>query len=345
MVQIAEEEPNRMWSVPRIFVEAYVQVVHDFPGLYGVWIADHDVVRLLQARYDFAGAGKASLKVQNVNKYFAEIGPLRLGSAFAKYPELNVLGYYQIFRNIKPEGPKAAFYYACSKNDVNVVPVLDRAEPVIGFELDKMVLNSDICCSSLLKTMERSTSDDVARQLMLIGQGVVKKRAPRPRRAENDEGPRVRQKRGPKPKPKPPPAPKQCRGWSAPKYNPLIRHSLIACLGALPSESEVLIPEIFPLMGPKDFYVVYSQQSEPTFCIYCIEHDPANCELDSRSYKHCAACLRASGRLRTFMYLKGKNEKQHQTGHNEDVHESTDYRVGYGDHYRDAEASLDYGVI
>lgn len=343
MVKLAVE-PNRTWSVPRIVVEAYAQLVQDYPSMHGVWIADHDVVRLLQARYDFAGAGKGNLKVQSVNKYFAEIGPLRLGSNFANYPELNVLGHYQIFRNIKPDEPKTAFYYAGSKKDVNTVPALDRTEPVNAFELDQMVLKSDLCCSGLLKNVERSTTDDVARQLVLLGPYVVKQHAPRPRAITTDDGRRVRQKPGPKPRSKPPPAPKLCRGWSAPKYNPLIRHSLIACLGALPPESEELIPEIFPLIGPKNFYVVYRKRGDPTFCIYCTEHDASDCELDSRSYKHCTACLKASGRIRSFRYHKRKNENQHEIGNSEDVDERTDYRDGYGDHYNDTNASLHYGA-
>ena len=341
MVKLADE-PNRSWSVPRTAVEAYAQLIRDFPMAQDVWLADHDVVRLLQVRYDFTGAGRINLKVKSMNKYFTEIGPVRLGGNFLKHPELNVLGHYQIWRRIKQE-PKA-FYFASSKKNVGSVPGLDSEEPENGLQLDRMVLDSDVCCVFLLSIMKLCTSDDVAVQVaaLRLPKPTVGKKRPAPKvmdTAENCEAPQARRKPGPKPKPKPPPCPKPCLGWNASKYNPLIRMSLVAFLDALPPESEMLIPEQFPIVGPKDFYAVYNKDCEPSFCIYCHNHDPSNCERDKRSYKHCTACMKASGRLRTHLYLKSKHEQHQQTQRDESEDEVK--RGENHNHYTGT--SLDYG--
>jgi hypothetical protein len=85
---------------------------------------------------------------------------------------------------------------------------------------------------------------------------------------------------------------------------------------------------------------VYSKDRDPAFCIYCHNHDPSNCERDGRSYKHCTACMKASGRLRTHLYLKSKNEQQQPERH-EDESEDEVNRGENQNHYTGP--SLDYG--
>jgi len=373
-VDVAEDQHNHeSWSTARTVVEAYIRLRQDYAVLRNIWLADTDVVRLLDARYDFRGAAKIKLTVKGINKYFMSIGTLRLGKNFCNHPELNLLGHYRVWRNVKlgaanPE--HHAFYYMCSEDQMTKVPVLDEetAKAKNPFDLDKLLLYSDLCCNSLLGAtiMKRCTNDEISSHLTALRNpkqpcSTSKKRAaPELRENETEESaakaPRsatkdslaknsaaaedndrtekkVRRKPGPKPKPKPPPPAKLCVGWSGPKVNPLIRRSLVQCLDAQPSESNTIIPSTFPLVGPRDFHVVYNRHQassssdaealpSPQFVVYANGHDPSNCERAQRSYKHCLVCTKASGRLRTYLYLK--KSKNHPQQHDNAAEEDDD---------------------
>lgn len=400
-VKVAEDDDDRRhnnnnpqrWSTPRTVVEAYVRLRRDHAALQNIWLADHDVVRLLDARYDFRGGGaRIKLTVKGVNKFFMSIGPMRLGKNFCHHPELNLLGHYRVWRNVKPGDASPAyhaFYFMCSEDRMTAVPVLDEeaAKPKHPFDLDQLLLNSDLRCNSLLNNMKRCTDDEIAFHLVALrapkqrqqqpsssskkraapklcenSAGTEASAASKVPRNESDDGAtknssaniaaaaaadynndntaiKVRRKPGPKPKPKPPPAPKPCLGWSGFKFNPLIRRSLVQYLDAQPPESDMVIPSKFPLLGPKDFHVLYNPQSSstncssgeheeappPPFVVYANGHDPSNCERAQRSYKHCPVCMKASGRLRTYLYLKGNKNNGNRHNNAESVEEDNDY--------------------
>jgi len=336
----------RDWSTSRLILEAYVRLHKDVPALANAWIADVDVVRLLNARYDFAGAANLRLQAKNVNKHFSQLGTIMLGANFEvaqqHHPvqQVNLLGHYRVWRNVKrgtaaPE--KCAFYYACSEDKMAQAPVLEQETTAKdAFDLDKLVLQSDLLCNEVLKTLERCTNDEVAFHLLAFrlpkqpaaaaaaASSSGQKRAALGTDTTNSAATaasngaaaaaappekKIRQKPGPKPRPKPPPEPKLCKGWSGDKYASLIRHSLVVYLQAQPEDSTLVIPTRFPLKGPKDFHVRYDRTREETpFCIFANGHDPANCERSPKSYKHCPCCMRASGRLRTYRYLKAKHQ-------------------------------------